>query len=214
MGRREPCHVVVLAAGRGVRAGGPKALVPVRVGGGVVPWWRVQADGLAAVGVRATWVVSAAVAGAIRASGAAPERLVEAADDKPMFASVVAGLRAVDVGAVEGVFVLPVDTPVPGAEVWEALAGGAGEEPSVPECGGKRGHPVYLPAAWARGLLERLQGGSGAGGAERLDVMIGPARRVVRVEDGRVAVNLNTAEEFAAWAGGAGGAQREGRHAA
>ncbi len=205
----ERCHVVVLGAGRGERVGGPKALLktPAPDAG---PGWRTQSASLALAGVPATWVVSDAVAGAMRAHADAPERLVIARDDAPMFASLHAGLRALDLSALEGVFVLPVDTPAPGRAVWRSLAQSA--EVSVPSYRQKRGHPVYLPVAWVRATLEQLDRARTDPTTLRLDTLIAPVVRTIPVEDGRVVVNLNTMGDVEAYfktsPGGGKGAAR------
>ena len=107
-----------------------------------------------------------------------------------MFASLHVGLCTLDLTTIEGVFVLPVDTPAPGTGVWSSLAQSG--ELSVPGYRGKRGHPVYLPVAWVRETLARIQHSRVDPGSLRLDTLIAPAVRVVPVDDGNVVVNLNT----------------------
>lgn len=130
------CDVIVLAAGAGKRMGGPKALMDV---GGRM-WARVQSERLARVGVRVVWVMSPEVREGLAAGAGGLgefERVVLCESSRPMFESVVAGLREfVRDGAASagGVFVLPVDVPAAGCCVWERLAAcGAGVAAPVVE---------------------------------------------------------------------------------
>jgi molybdenum cofactor cytidylyltransferase len=192
---------VVLAAGRGARMGGPKALMrmPSADGEGT-PWWKFQEAALGRIGVRSVWVVSEVVEATVRDAADKPRRLVVADSGAPMFVSLVCGVQEAAALRPAGVFVLPVDVPVPAAAVWEALAG-AGEV-VVPEFQGRRGHPVYLP--W--GFAERLLGEAARAGADagrmRLDELIAPVVRPVAVLDGSIAVNLNTPEDVRRYVAG------------
>lgn len=200
-------HVIVLAAGRGTRAGGPKALHRV----GTEQWWMVQQKRLVRVGLPVTWVVSERVRDGMAAGGAMPERVVIADEHAPMFASVLAGMdclartsREPHTGeppsTVCGVFVLPVDAPAPGREVFTLLAGALDSSASavavIPMRDGRHGHPVYL--SWAF-VSTRVLGVAHKAEA-RLDRLIGIARVEVPVEDACVLVNLNTPEDFDEWA--------------
>jgi CTP:molybdopterin cytidylyltransferase MocA len=105
---------IVLAAGRGRRMGGPKALMTV----GGLPWWQTQESRLAAAGVQRLWVVSAEVERAMRSGPAVAPPLVPADPDAPMFESVRAGVSAAG-AASGGAFILPVDVPAPGRSTWQ-----------------------------------------------------------------------------------------------
>lgn len=207
---------VVLAAGRGRRMGVSKALM--RVDGEV--WWRRQLRGLHAVGVRSVWVVSEETWGEMAREGAeemlqsggggggGEGGVVLARGECAMMVSVVAGLRGVveraGEGEVrgEGVFVLPVDVPVCGVEVWGRLRmvmrgeGGDGGEggreelvkgkvaavPRVRVGGGgvggeggevKRGHPVLLFGRFVmEEILARARGDEGWAEGARLDELM------------------------------------------
>lgn len=189
----EECHVLVLAAGMGSRMGLPKALM--QVGGRA--WWRSQHERLAGNGLSSTWIVSEHVERAL-ANERVIDRMLRGAPG-PMFASLLIGLRSVEVlqPVPRLVFVLPVDTPVPTLSVWRALAEEGATGVCVPEHLGKRGHPVCMPWGWVKahvlGLpnpdnvrLDELMAGA-AGGPEKI--------RSVRVADARVAVNLNTPDD-------------------
>ncbi|MFN0010081.1 MAG: NTP transferase domain-containing protein [Phycisphaerales bacterium] len=185
---------IVLAAGRGTRMGGSKALMASPRG----PWWREQAARLATVGVEAVWVVSSAVSAAMEGEGDSPARTVLADADAPMFASLLAGLRWLPPEPTGGVFVLPVDVPCPGAEVWRALAETG--RVAVPVFASQRGHPVFLPLAFAAGVVRRCEAcDPNAIGRLRLDEMIAAEVVEVAVADGAVVRNLNVPEDASAY---------------
>lgn len=187
--------VIVLAAGRGRRMGGPKALMAV----GGVAWWREQERRIAAgarevPGLESCWVASPEVMSAWAGAPDRPVRVAMADPDAPMFASVAAGVRAVaEVGGgapVAGVFVLPVDVPAPTDVVlWRTLANcGAVARPAWR---GRHGHPLYLPWPWVERELSARLDDAGA----RLDELIAGSVRDVAVDDETVVWNLNTPED-------------------
>lgn len=182
--------IVVLAAGRGTRAGGPKALHVVRA----QAWWRLQSRRLAHVGLPVAWVVSAPVREAMRAADDAPRTVVIADDGAPMFASVAAGCAAASAAGARGVFVLPIDVPAPSGAVFTALLGRNDSLANVPVVNSVRGHPIYLTQ---RGVQRVLASADDPGA--RLDTLIGAERTEVPVSDPAVLVNLNTSADFAAW---------------
>ena len=89
---------LVLAAGRGRRMGGPKALMQVHG----QPWWRLQRERLAAAGVESLWIASPDVAAAWTDIPDAPRHLTTAPaadapphstpEPLPMFASLMLGV--------------------------------------------------------------------------------------------------------------------------
>lgn len=187
--------VIVLAAGRGRRMGGPKALMEV----GGVPWWREQERRIAAAargvpGLESCWVASPDVMSAWAEAPDRPGRVAMADPDAPMFASVAAGVRAVAAAGgcapVEGVFVLPVDVPAStDVVVWRSLAkSGAVARPVW--CG-RHGHPLYLPWSWVEHELSPRLDDAGA----RLDQVIAGSVRDIAVDDETVVCNLNTPED-------------------
>ncbi len=187
------CHVLVLAAGRGTRIGGPKALLDIAGR----PWWQHQSAALASVGIAATWVVSDEVRAALASHQGAPPRLVTAASDAPMFASLLAGLRSLPDASIDGVFILPVDTPAPAPAVWHALAQAGGV--AIPAFQGRSGHPVLLHSPWVRGLLSRIAHEHLDPNSLRLDQLIAPVARQIPVDDPAVCVNLNTIDDVQAF---------------
>jgi len=213
------CAIIVLAAGRGSRMGGPKALMPVRG----QPWWMHQSRRLAELGGSVTWVVSAEVHAGIEPAlqGDSPVHRIVVDSSAPMFHSVLAGVRSLH-GTYEGVFILPIDVPTPQPETWRRLrldpstTGSSTPAPSssprVPTSLGQRGHPVFLPAAWiAASLTPRLPDLSGwnpvrldpvslaALAPFRLDTLIEPDRVLVPVDDPGVLINLNTPPDVDVW---------------
>ncbi|CAN5694914.1 hypothetical protein BH11PLA1_BH11PLA1_03310 [soil metagenome] len=202
--------VIVLAAGAGARMGGPKALMKVAKRA----WWMRQQLALKTeVGIDALWVVTPLLRSRIERAArlfrrstrelvvprmAAVEEPRAGAEPQPMFASVLRGVRSVlNSGTIErGVFVLPVDTPVPRRAVWSGLV--RADRPAVPGYDGTKGHPIFLPISWLeRRIIPLLSDEPSAAMAMRLDALIGDNFQRVPVTDPRVAMNLNTPERRA-----------------
>lgn len=192
-------HIIVLAAGRGRRAGGPKALHKV----GTELWADTQARRLARTGLPHRWVVSETVARGLLTHDV--HVMIPSDETAPMFASIVAGVESIVADGItpRGVFILPVDVPAPEPEMFRRLSVALDETPdcaaAVPLHGGMRGHPVYL--SW-RLVQERLLGRA-VSSEDRLDHVIDalrPPAIEVAVDDPSVLVNLNTADDFAAFA--------------
>jgi CTP:molybdopterin cytidylyltransferase MocA len=173
---------LVLAAGHGRRMGVPKALMTVGGRG----WWRVQEERLTRAGVDRLWVVSPQVGAAVHGPA-----VVESSPDAPMFASVLAGVAARPNASL---FILPVDVPAPGPDIWRALAAAAGDRVAVPTFNGEHGHPVALSRLWIDRALKP------AGETMRLDHLIAPDTVYIPVHDRAVLVNLNTPDDARAWA--------------
>lgn len=199
MAQLDQSHVLVLAAGRGTRMGGPKALMRVRD----EAWWRHQDRRLREVGVPATWIVSDVVWQAMEGDASRPTRCVRVDSTAPMFTSVLAGLNSLRGKPPEGVFVLPVDAPPPGRRVWHALRSTG---LSCPSFEGIRGHPVFLPWSWIEATLWNAIAAAADPSALRLDHLIRDVLNVVPTDDPRVGCNLNTPEDVARYvAADAGG---------
>ncbi len=194
----EEMPVLVLGAGRGLRMGGPKALMQIRGRA----WWAWQDERLRGYGLCPHWVVSTSVCEAMRITGGKPEHTAIADETAPMFASVLLGLASVE-DLSRGVFILPVDTPAPRREHWEAIAGA--DKPSHPTSGGRGGHPLYLPSGWIESELGKLLTAARAGevGADglvlRLDRLIEGNSHRVAVDDPGVVVNMNEPADVEAW---------------
>lgn len=169
--------------------GSPKALMSVA---GEV-WWCRQQQRLDAMGLPCTWVVSPGVVAAMAGKAGAPVELIEADENAPMFASLVAGAGALVGRAVHCVLVLPVDVPVAGASVWSVLAESG--RVAAPVHGGVRGHPVALPWAWVESRVLTRAGDPSA----RLDDLVRDERIEIEVDDPACTMNLNTPGDVARW---------------
>lgn len=195
---REPV-AIVLAAGRGSRMGGPKALMMV----GGRAWWRVQRERLHAAGVRDVWVVSPEVRESMRREREAPEVIVTGEPSAPMFASIVAGIVALRDEGLGGVFLLPVDVPGASEAVWSALA--RCDRVCVPRCGDRRGHPAWLPWSFVERVILPRAGDAAWIMETRLDQLIAEDVVEVEVQDAGVVVNLNEPGDVEGWIGRVGG---------
>jgi CTP:molybdopterin cytidylyltransferase MocA len=161
-------HAIVLAAGRGARMGGPKALLALQ---GETFLARV-ARLLRRPGVERVTAVLGHDADRVRQeAGLSPDvhTVVNARYADGMLTSILAGLDDAEAAGAAAVLVQPVDHPLiePATvdAVIAALAGGA--TIAVPSHGGRRGHPAgFARAAWtalrgatadegARGVLAR-----------------------------------------------------------
>jgi len=160
--------------------GGPKAVMPIAD----EPWWAAQRRAILATGRGDFWVLSQRVHDQIGDAlrDASGDDYTIADDRAPMFDSVLAGVRALESNPPPGVFVLPVDVPMPGADVLDALPG-AGLV-AVPGVRATPGHPLWLAWDWVCAHLLPCAHG-------RLDELARPHRRIVEVEDPRVVMNLN-----------------------
>lgn len=177
--------VLVLAAGRGERMGTPKALM--RVLG--TAWWVRQQDAITRLGLAPVWVVSELVLRATDGEIARCARAVVASDGAPMFESFLVGVNALREDPPEGVFVLPVDVPMTGLDVLDALR--CAGPVAAPRFGTDNGHPLWLEWNW---LSERLSTSHPA----RLDDLTSPDRVLVDVRDPLVAMNLNRSSDVEA----------------
>ena len=169
--------------------GCPKALMQI----GSRSWWEIQAERLDSIGMPSVWVVSSEVQRGIGSEGKARINAVCADSGLPMFESLVVGLESVWTEKCTGLFVLPVDVPVPVGNVFEALR--ATEQVSVPTFKKRRGHPVYLPMDWIQSinwnhLPEHLR---------RLDRLIASDVVEVPVDDPDTVVDLDTPEDVQRW---------------
>ena len=113
------------------------------------------------------------------------------------FSSIKAGLSKLR--EKSGAFVLPVDVPAPEPDVWTRLQR-EGEtrhlDACVPEFKQQHGHPVWLSHEFLIALRKVPSESSQA----RLDYQIhalAPSKKAyLQVLDPRVAMNMNTAEDF------------------
>ena len=145
---------LLLAAGASRRFGAAKLLEPI----GGEPLVHVVARAFVEAGLDEIVVVLGARAeNLLPALGDLPVRtIVNACWEQGMFSSIQAGLRILDPRS-QRVAISPADLPLLLAgtvrRVVEAAAGGDGETIVVPSSGGRRGHPIVLPAARVRVVL-------------------------------------------------------------
>jgi molybdenum cofactor cytidylyltransferase len=158
---------VVLAAGRGQRMGGPKALLGVDGETFLARCARL----LGRPGI--SRVVAVLGHDALRVAGeAAPAGLVLVLNPRHaegMLTSILAGLEAAEAAGADAVLVHPVDHPLVEPETVDAVVDALtrGARIAVPSHEGRRGHPAgFARAAWnalreadprdgARGVLAR-----------------------------------------------------------
>ncbi|MBI4704634.1 MAG: NTP transferase domain-containing protein [Deltaproteobacteria bacterium] len=203
----EPLTAVVLAAGQGLRLGGPKALlawqVPAELGGAELPLAAAHAAArLASDSMAVLVVVRAYMAEPLGPWLPAGARLVVSGADEALgpagslAAAVRAGLPA------ELVLITPVDCPpaAPGvvAGLRRRLAGDGRLYAARPRVGNRRGHPVLVRAA----LLGRYDSPDPP---PLRELLAGLGERVadVSVDDPAVLADLDAPAELARWGQGA-----------
>jgi CTP:molybdopterin cytidylyltransferase MocA len=152
---------IVLAAGAGTRAGGPKAL---RRNGAGTPWLALACGVLREAGCSRLIVVLGASAGAAAGLVPADAEVVEAGDWRDgMAASLRAGVAA---ASGHDVLITLVDLPGLSAEVARRVLATSGPlRRAVFE--GRPGHPVFVAAEHLDPFAASLHGDSG--GREYLD---------------------------------------------
>jgi CTP:molybdopterin cytidylyltransferase MocA len=149
---------IVLAAGAGTRAGGPKALMRAP---DATPWLMIAADALLAGGCDRVVVVLGPRASEARTLVAHDERVmivVAALWELGMSESLRAGLA---VAPGDAALVTLVDLPgLPAAVVRRVLAGTGALRQAVFD--GRPGHPVYIAAEHRMPVAASLAGDRGA----------------------------------------------------
>ncbi len=113
------------------------------------------------------------------------------------FSSIQCGLKKImSINEyLDGVFILPVDTPCPKREVWQQLATNLFQSlsdgmVSIPEYLGKKGHPVLLQKEFITYLLSLPSN-------KRLDYEIHNQKKVIsKVDDEKVTLNINTPQQW------------------
>ena len=155
-------HAVILAAGRGARVGGPKALLRLD---GETFLARV-ARLLRRPGVERVTAVLGHEADRVRGEAALPPDVgvVEnARHAEGVLTSILAGLDDAETAGADAVLVHPVDHPLVEAATVDAVVAALarGAIIAVPSHGGRRGHP----AGFARGAWAALRGATPDEGA-------------------------------------------------
>lgn len=173
-------RVCLLAAGRGARAGGPKAWGPY-AGKTMI---EAQLGFLATVTAPEDVFIAIQAEWLERCRALSPRANWVAADPKGTPLSSLQRLLAMAPPARS--FILHVDMPVFDRRVWEALAASSGDV--VPVHNGRRGHPVLLTAS-TLALVALLNPATG-----RLDVFLrGRPVAEVAVETDVIFANRNEA---------------------
>ena len=183
---------VVLAAGRGRRAGGPKASLRI----GAATFLEQSVSVMARPGVDRVVVVLGHDAARLRAEATLPVAtvvVVNEAYEDGMLGSVMAGLDAAEADGADAVLLHPVDHPLVGGatvdRVVEALRAGA--VVAVPSYGGRRGHP----GGFARGAWPALRAAPPSQGARA--VLASHPEWIVHVEGDRGCVaGIDTPEDY------------------
>ena len=209
----EDFPLILLAGGQSSRMGTPKGLVDYQG----QPWLLEQlsrfeaASGKEAVIVlgfhqeqyfeRIPWLRGARDEASVQ-SGLAVSVVVNKTPEFGQFSSLQRAIPFILEKGWSGAFVLPVDVPGPQREVYSRLGAAFKKELDVviPQYRSKGGHPVLL----SRRFLGRLISLPVADNEARLDKQIralSPEQVAkVRVRDPQVCLNINTLEEFRAFA--------------
>jgi CTP:molybdopterin cytidylyltransferase MocA len=200
--------IILLAAGRASRMPVPKGLVDAFGR----PWLERQLERIGECGgaraiivlghalelhaVAMPWIEKA-IDGPIAFAGLWAEVVVNLAPDRGTFSSLQVGVAR---AGRDGAFVLPIDVPCPGTDVWQSLE--AHRTPNVDACvpmvDGRGGHPVLCAPA----LLNEVSTLDARAPEARLDLLIAARAqqgRVARVavSDPRARLNLNTPADWA-----------------
>lgn len=185
--------VILLAGGASSRIGSPKGLIPYR---GKL-WLESQLETLNTLGLAGSIVVLGYQAEEyFKAISALKNSAVvnQHPEDGP-FSSLQAGAEVALRSEIKGAFVLPQDVPCASAEVFLALAHSmkTGVDAVIPRLHQRGGHPVLLSSSFLRKLLKlsrqsRLD--------EELRKFSGPSVIHCEVQDSKIQMNLNTAEDF------------------
>jgi CTP:molybdopterin cytidylyltransferase MocA len=161
-------HALILAAGRGARVGGPKALLTL----GGETFLSRAARLLRRPGIERVTAVLGHEADRVRREAALPPEVAVRVNERyaeGMLTSILAGLDDAEAAGADAVLVHPVDHPLIEPATVDAVIAALvrGALIAVPSHGGRRGHPAgFARATWsalrsaapdegARGVLAR-----------------------------------------------------------
>lgn len=190
--------LILLAGGRSSRLGKPKGLVRI----GEQTWLELQCSSFRELGGQRIFLILGYELEAYSGFQLEGVEILKNPDPEyGPFSSIQTGAKRALILGAPGVFVLPIDVPVPKREVWTALSE-AFFAPTVPricqpvvELDGRvrAGHPVLVSAQELRTLSELPPSG-------RLDYRIrglgAEEVKRVSVQDQMILKNLNTAEDW------------------
>jgi molybdenum cofactor cytidylyltransferase len=185
-------HAIILAAGRGARVGGPKALLTLD---GETFLARV-ARLLFRPGIGRVTAVVGHEPERVRREAALPADVVTIVNPRyadGMLTSILAGLDQAEAAGADAVLVHPVDHPLIEAATVDAVVAALvkGATIAVPSHGGRRGHP----AGFARGAWAALRTATPDEGAR--GVLARHPEWIEHVPAGEECLlGINTAEEY------------------
>jgi CTP:molybdopterin cytidylyltransferase MocA len=142
---------IVLAAGAGRRAGGPKALLTLEGGSFLARTVSL----LSRPGVEPVLAVLGHDAARVQREAGLPpsaETVVNAAYESGMLSSILCGLDRAEAGGADAIVVHPVDHPRVSVETIDRVIAAlqAGARIAVPSWSGRRGHPAgFARETWA-----------------------------------------------------------------
>jgi CTP:molybdopterin cytidylyltransferase MocA len=189
---------VVLAAGRGRRAGGPKALLRM----GAATFLETVAALVERPAVDRVVVVLGHDAERVRAETTLRAEVMVVVNESwehGMLGSVVAGLDAAEADGADAVLLHPVDHPLVEGDTVDRVVDAlrAGALVAVPSFGGRRGHP----GGFARGAWPALRSAPPTEGARF--VLASHPDWIVHVPGGRGCVaGIDTPEDYRRLLGG------------
>ncbi len=172
---------IILCAGESVRMGQPKALVRLPTGGDFLGALCARYD---ALGI-SPWAVTGAHADAIAEAHPSTRRVVNAAWRSGQLESIRRGLVHVLLEGATGAFLHPVDAPLVQPATLAVLQRPQRARAAVPTWRGERGHPVWLPRAVMRDLLQ-------TDASSLADWLLRQRVEEVPVDDAGVKANINT----------------------
>ncbi len=177
---------LILAAGQGVRIGGPKLWLEFDGR----TFLQTICERFSAAGLLRVIVV---VAPQTRGLPVIVTTVVNEHPERGVLSSIVTGIQAA--GEADGYLLMPVDHPYVQADTLRILAAEFAADPAKiikPVYGGRGGHPVILPREFARGLTAK----DVPGGLRALIARGKIPVKKVAVEDGGVLRNVNEAGDW------------------
>lgn len=186
---------LILAAGRASRMGTPKTLLKRSSDGAY--WIDVQIQSLEKIGLSRNTVVFGHHAEKECMELSHVRSVVNTEPNRGPFSSIQTGLAKIH-HPKTALYILPIDVPVPDANVWKSLDEALCEScfACVPEFDGKRGHPVLLSPR-AVNLISK------APAHERLDWILQRQPKgevkMIAVTDKKTVMNLNTPSDWSAY---------------